>query len=579
MQIRTLTRLLPLMAILFMLASCSKTNKQGKLIPANASIVVHMNGKSLSGKLPWEEIKGNVLFQKLYADSTVPAFVKNILNDPDNSGIDIKSDLLFFVQKDSLGTLVGFEGNIKDAAKFKAFNLEVTKHGAGNPGTESEKDGISYISRAPLCVGWNKDRFVYVFDAPHFNFSPGRFPGSPAGMTGDKSARDIGVACKNIFDLKEKNSLGSNEKFTALMKKDGDIHFWMNSQEMNKELTAMPGMAMMNLEKLFEGSVTAATANFENGKITIDYKAYAGKLLDDILKKYSGGNINEDMLKRIPSKDVAAVLAMNFKPEGIKELLKAMGMDGLANLGLAQLGFNLDDFIKANKGDILIAVTDFRSKTDSISFPGGDGKDRVITNNSTTPDVLFSASIGDKEAFNKLIAAGNKILGPKPGDSLGMTMMTLPGIAYSTSADYFAIGNSKTAVDSYIAGTSKNNFDFISKLSGNPFGGYVNLQYIMKAMETSMTKDSSAKIAYDASLKMWDNVYMSGGKYNDGGVSYSMEVNLLDKSTNSLKQLNQYLGKLGYLADERKKKDEASGRMEDFMIDTAVSITPAPQNK
>jgi len=578
MQIRTLTRLLPLIAIIFMLASCSKTNKQGKMIPADASIVMHMNGKSLSGKLPWEEIKGNVLFQKLYADSTLPAFVKNILDDPENSGIDIKSDLILFVKKDSLGAIVGFEGSIKDAAKFKTFNMEVTKGGS-----ESEKDGISYISRSPLCVGWNKERFVYVFDAPHFNFSPGRYPGNMGAMTGDKSSRDIGAACAGIFDLEEKNSLGSNEKFTALMKKDGDIHFWMNSEELNKGsgFSGMPALSMMNLDKLFEGAITTASANFENGKITVDYKAYTGKLLDDLLKKYSGGSINEDMLKRIPSKDVAAVIALNFKPEGIMELLKAMGMDGLANLGISTLGFTLDDFIKANKGDILIAVTDFKSKTDSVNYPGPDGKDNFMVHTSTSPDVLFSASIGDKEAFNKLIAAGNKMLGPKQDDSPGMSMFTLPGIAHNTNADYFAIGNSKTVVDSYIAGSNKNNFDFISKLSSNPFGGYVNLQYIMKAMEASMTKDSSAKVAYDASLKMWDNVYMSGGKYNDGGVSYNMEINLVDKTTNSLKQLNQYLGKLSYLMDARKKKDETSSmKMEELLNDKMMEpVPPAKENK
>jgi hypothetical protein len=213
-----------------------------------------------------------------------------------------------------------------------------------------------------------------------------------------------------------------------------------------------------------------------------------------------------------------------------------------------------------------------------MRFPGEDGKENVITNTSTTPDVLFSASIGDKEAFNKLVAAGNKMFGPKPGDSAGLSMFAA-GISHNMNADYFAIGNSKTAVDSYISGSSKNSFDFISKLSGNPFGGYVNLQYIMKAMETSMTKDSSAKIAYDASLKMWDNVYIWGGKYNDGGVSYNMEINLLDKSTNSLKQLNQYLGKLGYLVDEKKKKDDMYNmKMDDMMIDS-VTVQAPVENK
>lgn len=37
---------------------------------------------------------------------------------------------------------------------------------------------------------------------------------------------------------------------------------------------------------------------------------------------------------------------------------------------------------------------------------------------------------------------------------------------------------------------------------------------------------------------MWDDVYMKGGSYSGGGITQTMEINLIDKNTNSLKQLN-----------------------------------------
>jgi len=58
---------------------------------------------------------------------------------------------------------------------------------------------------------------------------------------------------------------------------------------------------------------------------------------------------------------------------------------------------------------------------------------------------------------------------------------------------------------------------------------------------------------------MWDNVYMKGGKYEDGGMHQSIEVNLLDKNTNSLKQLNQYMGILSKLKMDEHKHLEAEG--------------------
>ena len=138
-------------------ASCTKTNKEGKFIPKNAAIAVLVNGASLSTKLPWDDVKQNELFKQMYADTSIPAFVKQALDNPDNSGIDTKTDLLFFAQKDTIGGIVAFTGTIKDAEKFKLFTLDVTKGGV-----QSERDGVNYVSKYPVCVGWNKERFVYL---------------------------------------------------------------------------------------------------------------------------------------------------------------------------------------------------------------------------------------------------------------------------------------------------------------------------------------------------------------------------------------------------------------------------------
>jgi hypothetical protein len=527
-------------AVVLILASCSKTNKQGKPVPKDAAVAVVIDGASLLSKLPWDEVKQNALFQQMYADSSTPAFVKKALDNPDNSGIDTKANLVFFMQKDSLGGLVAFTGTIKDAEKFKLFSIDVS-----DGGNETDIDGISFISKAPICIGWNKERFLFICNVPDMH-----------SMMATQS-RDLLTTCKNLFNLKESNSLGENEKFTTLVKKTGDVHFWMNAEELNKGgipgMDKNPALAMLNMNKLFEGSITTASLNFENGKIAIDAKSYAGKELSELYKKYGDRNIDEDMLKRLPQKEVAAVFAMSFKPEGIKEFLKLLGVESYANMGLAFAGFTLDDFIKANKGDILIALSDFKRDItkDTVTFDTVGGRVNPTLHHNVfpvTPDVIFASSIGDKDAFNMLIKAGEKF-----GKSIP------PGfpISYSSNGKYFGIGNSKENVDKFIAGSSSNNADFISKISGNPFGGYINLQYLMKTFESDV-KDSSAKIAFDASVKMWDNVYIKGGKYEDGGMTHSAEINLMDKSTNSLKQLNQYLGLLGKLKIEEHKHHDSA---------------------
>ena len=135
------------------------------------------------------------------------------------------------------------------------------------------------------------------------------------------------------------------------------------------------------------------------------------------------------------------------------------------------------------------------------------------------------------------------------------------------------MSNTKQNVDQYLS-TAAGNFDFINKIGGEPFGGYVNFQSLLRSFETMATKDSAAKIAYDASLKMWDNAIWKGGNFEDGGIVQMAEINLVDKTTNSLKQLNQYLAKFSELAKEQKRKNQ-EGSMT-YMDSAAVKDVQAP---
>lgn len=553
------TWFLPAVALLLLLASCSKTNQQGKLVPKDAAAVLHINGKSLNEKLPWDEVKQNPLFQQAYADSALPGFMKAILDNPDNSGIDIKTDLLIFVEKDSLGGYAAIEGTVKDEAKFKQFNLDASK------GSLTDENGLHFISKTPAIVGWNKDKFVYVIDIPGMK-KRNRYDFSDDTLVPPPVKRDLLAACKSVFSLKSENSLGEDERFTSLMKKQGDIHFWLNTEQLYKSVNSDLGMLnMMKLDKFYEGNLMVATGNFDNGKISLEYTSYLGKELKKIIKEYSGGQVNEEMLKRIPGQQVGAVFAMHFKPEGIRKLVELSGMEGLLNIGLISMGFTMDDFIKANKGDIMVALTDFKVKNDSITLPGMKGDDMTFgMRPEPKPDVLFAASIGDKDAFNTLIKAGKRISKDRSADEDNL-------ISYNMNDQFFAIGNSKANVDKFIGGSTAK-FDFISHISGEPMAGYADLQYLMKNFPVQES-DSLEKVTYEASLKLWENVYLKGGNYEDGGLSYHIEINLLDKNTNSLKQLNQYFGLIGRIMEEKRKKDEA--RFKDFTIQTETdSIAP-----
>lgn len=522
------------------LSSCSKKkNTQGRYIPANAAVILHMNAGSIFEKLPWEEVKQNQLFVEMYADTSLSSFVRSAMDNPENTGIDTKKDLVFFMVKDSTGGYFAFEGTVKDAAKFKAYNAAALKNA-----TTSQKDGVEYMVADRTTVSWDKDKFIVVTDAPEVS----RMNDLDKMMNKDSvkialpklpSTRDGIATASMLYALAEDNSMAENEKFSELVSTKGDMHFWANSEAIYQGTPGTPGMAalgMLNISKLYQGSFTTGTVQFENGKIDVDMKSYAGKEMTDIFKKYSGTKISSEMVQRLPAKDVAVFLAMNFKPEGIKEFAKLIGIEGLVNMGASAFGFTLDDFVKANKGDIVLSISDIVKDT--------SGK--------TNAAILFAASKGDNASFDKLVAAGKKFGSKELGSNA-------PNFYFNQNDKYFSIGTRKEYIDQFVTKEGDSKFDFYEKISSGPIGGYANLQYILSSMRTGASKDSLGLVALDASLKFWDHIIMNGGEFKDGGVTQHFEINLVDKTTNSLKQLNKYVAQIGSVARQKKQADDMMG--------------------
>ncbi|MEX1201691.1 MAG: DUF4836 family protein [Ferruginibacter sp.] len=550
MNLKAFQTVLFVFALSLLVVSCSKkSNTQGKNIPANAAVVVIVNGATISAKLPWGEVKQNEMYQILAMDSTMSSIAKSALDNPDNTGIDSKKDLIFFMVKDSSGAYVGATGTLKDETTFKAYNTATLTKGIA-----AEKDGVQFITDRTTSVSWTKEKFIIVFDAPQISeanqFNTMMMDDTSTTQV-NNNLRNVEAVAASLYQLEEKKSLAKNEKFSELMGSKADIHFWMNTEALYESDASLSDLSMLNISKLYKDSYSTATVNFENGQINIDSKIYSSKEMSDIFKKYSGANINKDIIQRLPAKDVAVLFAMNYKPEGLKKFIELTGLEGLINIGASQLGFNVDDFIKSHNGELLLAVTDI--KIDSMF-------------GTPNPNVLFSSGVGDKTSFDKIVNAAQK-------EGAQMAGASPNSIHFSSNGKMFALGNQKAMVDDFVSKDAKSNFAFLDKIAGGPIGGYFNLQYILTSLKPSVSGDSSTIIMIDASLKMWDNILISGGQFKDGSLQQHVEINLMDKNTNSLKQLNNYLGTLVKLAKENESK--LVWDQENFSPDSIVISTEA----
>jgi hypothetical protein len=521
-----------LSACVLLIAACGKKGgKSGLMVPKDAAIVVHINSKSLTSKLSWEEITQTNWFKEMSKDAT-DTLAKQLLADPASSGIDTKADLVFYMKRQGKGGYLVFEGGITDASAFEKMLSEMSKE---HPTSEVKKDGdFSYMTADNHgIVLWNKSNFAYIANAPLPNMREiwGRGGGSGSHNFPDDSLLIFG---KTSLTLSGSNNLDADSRFADLVADGKDAHVWMNLAGYYGDLGA--ALSMMKLDVLYQDNVSATSIDFDNGKITAKLKQYYGEEMRNLLAKYKPTNVSADVINRIPSSNVAFAMAFNYPPDGLLAFLKVIGVDGMANGFLAEMNYSVEEFIKANKGEVVLSVSDVSlvQKQDTLDY--GNGM-KPYVHTSTKPDmkVLFATAVNDKAAFDKLVAMAwetSKKMGAND---------EMPKITYKIENNWFAASNSADQTNNFLAGNSSGKLAFADKITGHPFGMYIDLQKIIQTTGGAVASDESEKAGVDASLKMWQDVVASGGDYNDKAVSFDFEINLVDKTTNSLKRKRKAL--------------------------------------
>jgi hypothetical protein len=545
-----------LMLVVF-LASCSKKAKVP--VPEDAAIVIHIDGASLSSKLSWDEIKQGELY-KLASAEIKDETAKKILDNPETSGIDIKSDAFLFIKVRGNGGYVGFTCEVKDE---KALTTLVTKVAQGKAVTKEGE--LSVLKDDEAILTWNSDRLVMIADNPSIN-TTASFGG--ASSRSRRFPQDSLLKFANeVYTLKAKQSVTNNDKFADMMKQPGDAHYWINSGAMyGNSLPAMLGVAKISL--LFEGNYTATTLNFDNGKITMEAKSYLNKEMEALYKKHNTKNLDDAMLKKIPG-SVAGVMAMNYPPDGLKDFLAMLGVDGLANMYLQKMGYSIEDFIKANKGDLVLAASDFAFIEKEMRM--GEGENAFV-HKMKAPDVkvYFATSVNDNNSFQKLIdLLQQQVIAQAPEQ----VTVFANKVAYTLKDNWFIAGNDSSSINNF--GAASVDHPFISKISGHPMGGFIDIQKILTALKPSMeNQEAMGAIIADESLKVWQDIVFYGGEYKDDAVVAHFEINMMDKTTNSLKQLHNYLGQIAKTMKAKEDAWKTNMDMEMRMPDSTVKTVP-----
>ena len=538
-----------LAAFVLLLASCKNGNKADLFIPKEAAFVFHVNTSSLSSKLSWDEIKKTAWFQDAYKDASKDSFAKKLLDNPDASGVDVKSDFVFFVNKRGRGGYSVFEGSVKDAAAFEALVKKMSKQ------QQVQKDGDwnIVVGNDNNVAIWNNSKFAVLNDMPISGMNP--MKGGGMNETVRFGADSLKLFAKQVVTLSGDASLYDDDRFADVMKENGDMHLWINSGVLYSDMAGM--LSMMKVGSLLEGNISAGTISFEDGKISGKMKQFFGEDMQKAMDKWKFKNVDASVFNRIPSQDVVGVLAMNMDPEGLREFIKALGVDGFANMALSKMEMTLDEVLSATKGQFLFAVSDLKMKDTTYTFPTEEGETpQSFTSRQPDMNFLFATSVNNKASFDKVMKTFTREMGKAP-------------FAYQLNNDWFVAGNKPESVNAFAAGNTNSKKAFTDKISGHPFGFYLDIQRILK---TDFGGDASAKAFLAESAAIWKDVTMIANEYKNGIATSELEINMVDTKTNSLKQLNQYIERM----NAARKANKVAYESGDGMDADTTTVTTAP---
>jgi len=496
-----------LIASLFFV-SC-KNSKKGLTVPKDAITIIHIDGASLTSKADLKDlIKAD--WYRREKQMITDSFDKQLMEDPEKSGVDLKSDFIYFAHKKDFTTYSVFEGGLKSPSDFEKLLKEK------NPGKKMEDadDFHFMLVDASDFVSWTSSKFVYISGQQEMG-------GTPA-----VSLDSLKAYAAWLYDLKKEASIESNDNYNALLKENGDIHFWSSSADAVSSFQTGP-LPLIGASAIMQGSYTTGTISFDNGKVVVNSNQYLNPTLSKLIERYKAKPLTADLLNHV-SPGASIVIAMNYHPQLIKDFLKVSGTESTTNNALEEYDITFDELLESTKGEILITASEVGPQQPSMD---DDMADDVFPFGG---HLLFAASLNNDSAFRKAEA---------------IIKQPFPSAATRIQNNWFLLGNYTATVNEFFSNTS--NPAITEKLSGHPLGFYIDIQKGLQQWNTHGL-DSALLQQIELSKNFWRDIISTGGEFENGSLHFETTVNLADKSTNSLKQLARY----GMQMSELLKKEE-----------------------
>lgn len=516
----------------------SQSNAILNYLAADAKTIIKINPASLRQKMKWEDLTKYKMFEDLLKE--VPEDGKDFLKNPAHTGIDLDQGLYLVMGVNTAGKKPEpvIYGIPKDTAQFAAMVRKLA------PGKKPIKTpGGKIVINKNTAFAWNKEIFILTGTSSKDEANQSATSKANAEVNRTKQLTERSKAL-----LKKRPASFNNEYFNALLQEEGDLYLWSDNtiqpQEQKGKNPQVFGMLNKNL--LRNSNYTSGVIKFETGKASMHLKRYMPAWFDSIYKKYPLGNINAELLKKLPPGQPILLYTFRFSPAMITEIFTKAGADNLLD-SLNKKNINKEDILAALKGDAMLAVM----KSSDFS------EDDSVTAKLNGLQVLVAGSVNDKEKFKKL----TELLQPKKDSGSDNVARKIPKPFIFSNDSIFVLSISQAAAQNFLASPANNSKieNLFQPYKDYPSAAIVDLKtvfalagpLILKS-KTQEEADRTAKI-----LGMFDQLISYGGRYTNNFTSGTVELTLVKKDENSLKQ---FLNLLDLLYSMKPKASTAYNR-------------------
>ena len=330
--------LIVVMALL-LTASCSKkTSEIVKSIPDHATLVASVHPDQIYSK-------GQIGSLESITESIRNEFIRSIVKDPLQSGINLSEYIYFFAYFIDDEPVLGMTADLKSQEKFTRMFENLNK----KEDTEiiSHK-GFSMVTPegSEAGVAWNEKQVILLTS-------------SQKAMTTDDWQSEL----VSLFEQERERSINSVMNFRNFAGKMKDVNMWLSGDDLKKILAKTKSLNKMefDLPVSLDNSYSQVFVEFTDGAMKVNSEMYPS---DDIKKAtetflVAKENLNADLLKMSPGNNLLMALAFSVKTDKVVKLMKNFNppqMEGMSDQIEKTTGVPGKDILEALSGDFVLAV-------------------------------------------------------------------------------------------------------------------------------------------------------------------------------------------------------------------------------